>query len=248
MKGRPSKKGKEIEEPKKPKSVLKEEMENEILLKMGYDPATTTFAQKSDAMYKAVMMVEKQSKPVSFTERLKILKERDEKEKQEKLEYGQKMREYRIAVSLFKCTLNKAQMELLRTFFNEHLLEEPICLEELEDIFMGKDKGVTYRLKNWDLFILLFKGLSGDGFDNTDDYSITYLTKCFKSIEGHQYISEYWQKSVGESKIFADKKGNLLDDGKIRRRLSKIKNVLKEVHIPVDSLERLFEQLVKLEV
>lgn len=162
-------------------------------------------------------------------------------------EYEQKMHEYHKSLSPFECTLNEAQMELLLTFFNEHLLEEPISLEELEDIFMGKDRRLTYRLKNWDLLILLFKGLAGEGFDDTDDKTITYLSTCFKPIEDHPYICKCWQKAIEDLEEFTDKKGIPLTSGKIRRRLSEIKN-LPKVKIPIDALERFFEQLVKLEV
>lgn len=238
-KGRPRKR-KVLEEPKKPISMLCRENHEKLMSALGHDVKTMSPIQQIDAIMMAIEKYAVQNNG-DYLGNLITWNE------QQEFEYLEKQREYRRSISPFECILNKAQMELLRTFFNEHLLETPIIIEELEDIFMGIDRGIIYRLKNWDLLILLFKGLSGDGFDNTDN-TITYLTECFKPIEGHSYICSRWQKCIGDSKVFADKNGHLLTDGKIRRRLSTIKNVLVKVHIPVDDLKRLFEQIVKSEV
>lgn len=245
--GRPSNVGKEVEEPKKPDSVLKEEMENNILLKMGYDPATTTSAQRSDAMYKATMMVAKQSKPVPVIERFKKIKELKERDKKEKLEYEQKLWQYRMTTSPFKCTLNEAQMELLLTFFNEHLLEEPISLEELEDIFMGKDRGLTYllRLKDWKLFILLFKGLSGDTRFKSD--KTKNVESFFSPIQEHHYICSSWQKAIEDLEVFLNENGDNLTAQRIARQLNKIGDGERRMPSKIDILQQLFEQLVTLE-
>lgn len=163
-------------------------------------------------------------------------------------EWEEKMREYRIAESPFECILNKSQMELLLTFFNEHLVEEPISLEELEDIFMGKDRGLTYllRLKDWKLFILLFKGLSGDGcFSHKIDGE--YVASYFIPIQGHRYICRSWQKEIEDLEVFLDERGGNLTATRISRKLNKIGYVKNGKIQKSDLLEQFFEQLVALE-
>lgn len=231
VRGKSSKKGKDIEEPKKPAHMLFKE-------------------KKVDAINMA-MAIEKVAKH-KWEGHMSMIK----RMQQEGNEYQEKLRQHRLSISPFECTLNKAQMIILLLFFNEHLLETPITLEELDCFVMGKGSKSVYRLKDEKLFYLLFKGLSGEGYkffnkNNTDEREL--FISYFEIIEGHKYISDIWASKIKELEkegiIELRNEGNYtITDKRISQSLTRIRESFKEQKERLEKLKRLFRELVELEI
>lgn len=189
------------------------------------------------------MLAQRKPKAMTLKSRVESIKNVIDEKRDES---NKKNREYRKSLSPFECTLNKVQMRVLLDFFNEYLLQEPITFEELDDVFMGEYKGATYHLRDWNLLILLFRGLTGEGFKDTDRCKPEFK-ELFQPIIGHQYICKKWQNVLSKLEEFEDKRGNLLTDERIAKQLSKMKNETTKLPENIDALIHLFEKIVELE-
>jgi len=247
--GRESKKGKEVEEPKKPVHMLAKEKHESFMSKLGHDVKKMTLTQQIGAINMAIEKVAKSHKRESCKSRI-------ERMQQEENEYQEKLRQHRLSISPFKCTLNKAQMVILLLFFNEHLLETPITLEGLDCFFMGKGSKSVYRLKDEKLFYLLFKGLSGEGYkffnkNSTDER--TLFISYFEIMEGHKYISGFWANKIKELEKegiieLRNEENYTITDKRISQSLTRIRESFEKQKERLEKLKCLFRVLVELEV
>lgn len=245
--GRPTKTDNEdvkIEKPRKPLSMMTREEKNRL------NKLLNEILVRRSPMSKM-----EQEEARARTEK-EVARAVLKQQKQEKLEYARKLREYRISVSPFDCSLNKGQMAVLWQFFNDHLLKEPITIEEFDGILMGKNHDKKYCLKDERLFYLLLKGLSGEGykyFNTNTTEGRDKVIQYFKPVDKHKYITIFWQKSIDQ--IISDNNIEFRNEHNYpinSKRISKLlhmtkKDVINQIN-HLEMLKKLFITLVELEI